>query len=93
MNSKLKKHNEKTQNKPTPKTAKRIGTSIKKEYIRPQDYLKYDHRFSCEDCTYFKTDVLSCSLGFKTDDHRKEAQEKAYHLSGKIAFCRFLEID
>lgn len=89
----LKLDNPKPKKMPTPKTAKRIGVSIKKEKINPGDYLKYDHRLSCEDCTYFKPEPQTCSLGFQTENHKKSTQTKDYELSGRVAICRFLEID
>lgn len=93
MNSNLKKHSSNTNKGPKGKTNRRLGTSIKKEGIHPRDYLNLDHRFSCEDCSHFQADQVSCTLGFKTEDHLKATQTKSYEMSGKIAFCRFLEID
>ncbi len=74
-------------------TPKRLRTSIRFDGINPTDYLKYDHRFSCEDCTHFNRETEKCTLGYETKWHRKEFQNKSYELSGKMALCRFIEID
>lgn len=72
---------------------KRIRPSIKKDPVNPTDYLKYDFRTSCEDCSHFNSISGQCTLGYNTAPHRKAQQEKDYRLSGVIAQCRFLEID
>lgn len=74
-------------------TPKRINPSIKKDVVSPSDYLKYETRWSCEDCTHFNHEKEFCTLGYVSDHHRKAEQERSYLLSGKIAFCRFHEID
>lgn len=74
-------------------TPKRPTQTIKKDNVNPSDYLKYDHRWSCEDCTHFDHEKNSCTLGYVTTYHRKSQQEKDFLLGGKIAFCRFHEID
>lgn len=71
----------------------RIWPSIKKDKIHPKDYLTYDFRISCEDCSHFNLENSSCTLGYKTDPHRKKEQIKSYILSGNVALCRFHEID
>ncbi len=76
-----------------PKTPKRIGSSIKKESVNPQDYNAYTLPFSCEDCSHFAAQSETCTLGFQTEPHLQRNQIQSYELSGKIAFCRFLEID
>jgi hypothetical protein len=75
------------------KTPKRLHTSIRFDTVNPGDYLKYDFRSSCEDCTHFNRDVESCTLGYESKWHRKEFQTQSFELSGKMALCRFLEID
>jgi len=72
---------------------KRIRPSIRKDAINPRDYLKYDFRTSCEDCSHFYTLKSLCTLGYNTAPHRKAQQQKDYELSGMIAQCRFIEID
>ncbi len=79
--------------KPRLKTPKRIGSSIKKESVHPRDYNAYTLPFSCEDCSHFAAVNESCTLGLHTEAHLKRNQIHSYELSGKIAFCRFQEID
>lgn len=76
-----------------PKTPKRIGSSIKKEFVHPRDYNAYSLPFSCEDCSHFASENENCTLGLPTEAHLKRNQIHSYDLSGKIAFCRFQEID
>lgn len=75
------------------RTPKRLNRSIKTDAVNPSDYLKYDFRFACEDCTHFNIEAESCTIGYSTIPHRKAEQEHCYRLSGKMAICRFLEID
>ncbi len=75
------------------KTPARIHSSMKKETMNPSDYLKYETRFSCEECSHFDSLTDICTIGYVTKHHRKAVQEQQYLLAGKIAFCRFHEID
>lgn len=75
------------------KTPKRIRPSIKHDPIHPSDYLKYEIAMACEDCTHFKSDDATCTLGYHTIHHRRETQKQSYELTGKVAICRFMEID
>lgn len=74
-------------------SSKRIGSSIKKDGINPRDYNQYKLPYSCEDCVHFKTSDESCTLGFPTEPHLRRNQEISYSISGKLALCRFQEID
>ena len=75
------------------KSQPRLHASIKKDRVNPTDYLKYDMRFSCEDCSHFDADKTSCTIGYNTSHHLKQVQTHQYLLSGNMALCRFLEID
>ena len=78
---------------PTFRTPKRLGPSIKRDVVSAADYLKYDHRWSCDDCTHFDGVKEVCTISYNCAPHRKAEQERSFFLSGKIAFCRFHEID
>lgn len=78
---------------PKPKTAARLHASIKKDTVNPSDYLKYESRFSCEDCSHYDGAVVKCTLGYNPTHHLKATQTRQYELAGNMAFCRFLEID
>ena len=76
-----------------PKTPKRLYPSIKKDSIHPSDYLRFDFRSSCDDCTHFNLKSETCTLGYNAANHRKAQQIHDYELSGRLALCRFHEID
>jgi len=76
-----------------PPTPKRLRPSIRLDVVNPSDFLKYDFTYSCEQCTHFCSSSEKCTIGYAVLPHRKEANLKSYYLNGKMAFCRFLEID
>ena len=76
-----------------PPTPKRIRQSIRLDTVNPSDFLKYDFTFACEQFTHFDPSKDVCTLGYNTSNHRREQNLKTYNLNGKMAFCRFLEID
>lgn len=79
--------------KPTPKTPKRLTPSIKKDGVHPAAYNQYTLPWACEDCSHFDAIGDRCSLGYLSTPHRREQQKKDYLMSGKMALCRFQEID
>lgn len=81
--------NPKTKGKSQP----RLHASIKKDKVDPRDYLAYDTRFSCEDCSHFDPAQTICTIGYNPAHHLKAEQTRQYLLAGNMAFCRFLEID
>jgi hypothetical protein len=78
---------------PKPKTPKPLRGSIKHDVIHPADYLKYNFPISCEECSHYNSTEKSCTLGYNPKWHLHEYQSKTYELSGKVALCRFMEID
>lgn len=77
-------------NKNTPKPLK---GSIRRDGINPSDYLRIHHAMACEDCTHFKHSDATCTLGNVTKWHLRAFQEAEYQRTGKVAICRFMEID
>lgn len=76
------------------RTPPRIKPSIKKDPILAKDYLKYKLPWACEDCVYFTGEQSGrCILGYLTEPHRREEQRKSFELSGRMALCRFLEME
>jgi len=71
----------------------KLKNTIKKDGIHPRDYLRFEHRLSSEDCSHYKWSDASCTIGYVTLWHRREIQQKDYELTGKMALCRFMEID
>lgn len=74
-------------------TQKRIYASIKKDVVNPADYLKYDIRSACEECSHFSSAQSQCTLGYNVAPHLKARQIQDMGLSGRMAQCRFHEID
>lgn len=75
------------------KSQPRIRPSIKKDAVNPSDFMKYDTRFACEDCSHFDSEKTVCTIGYNPNHHLQSTQTHQYLLSGSMAFCRFLEID
>jgi hypothetical protein len=61
--------------------------------IHPRDFRELDIIYCCEQCSYFDSANKSCTIGYEADKHMREVQLKHYALTGKVAFCRFTEID
>lgn len=75
------------------RTPKRLKTSIRFDTVNPTDYLSFHIPSSCEECTHFHREEERCTLGYESKWHRLEFQKTSYELTGKMALCRFLEID
>lgn len=71
----------------------RLKPSIKMDSVSPADYTKYVMLSACEDCCHFEESTGLCTLGYHTEPHRRAEQARTYELGGRIAFCRFHEID
>lgn len=70
-----------------------IRKSPMKEKISPTDFRRLKIAFTCEDCSYYFQGDQVCTLGLNPELHKKNLQLKSYNLSGKVHFCRFLEVD
>jgi hypothetical protein len=66
--------------------------SIFLDRIHPQDFLKMNFMYACEQCSHFSSPQSICTIGYRAQ-HMKEHQLKTYELTGKMALCRFMEID
>lgn len=75
------------------KVLRKVSRSVIKDPVKAKDFNKLSLVFNCEQCSYFQETDGKCNLGFPNEVHRKEAQIKLYNLSGRFAFCRYLEID
>jgi hypothetical protein len=75
------------------KTPPRLRPSIHHDAINPTDYMKYTLPWACEDCSHYSAGKDLCTLGFETKWHKKAEQQRSYELSGRVALCRFQEID
>lgn len=67
--------------------------SIYLDPIHPQDFRTKNPIFCCEQCSHFDPQNERCTIGYNANNHRRETQLKIYEISGRMAFCRTLEID
>jgi hypothetical protein len=70
-----------------------IRRSVVYDPIHPRDWRQLDIVFTCEQCSHFAPATASCTIGYVAEQHMRATQEKQYALSGRVAFCRFSEID
>ena len=78
---------------------KRPRKSVKEDTIHPADYLKYVlpvngpiGGFFCDVCSHYSRGQKLCTLGYKPI-HTVQEQSARYEITGRIALCRFIEID
>ena len=67
--------------------------SIIMDPVHPKDFRELNLIFCCEQCSFYHPVKKQCAMGFHTHKHTRENQLKLYNLSGKMAFCRSMEID
>jgi len=70
-----------------------VKRSVILDPIHPRDYRELNIIFCCEQCVHFDSIKNSCTIGYDASIHMREVQERNYELYGKVAFCRFSEID
>ncbi len=70
-----------------------MRASIRYDGVNPVDFNKYNFAFACEHCAHFAADSKSCTFGYNVVPHLHDTQMRSYTLMGRMAFCRFLEID
>lgn len=61
--------------------------------IHPRDWRELEIIYCCEQCSHFDFQAKSCTLGYEAHLHQREAQARNYEMYGRVAFCRFCEID
>ncbi len=71
---------------------KRPRKSIFLDRIHPQDFMRFNFMFCCEQCSHFDPAKLICTMGYQAQ-HQRASQLSKYNLTGKMALCRFMEID
>lgn len=67
--------------------------SISKDPVNPSDFMNLNIIYCCEQCSHFDDGDKKCTFGYNAENHRREAQLQLYNTSGRMAFCRILEID
>lgn len=61
--------------------------------IHPRDWRALNVVYHCEQCSHFDEKGQSCTIGYDASKHLKAVQDELYDRTGKVAFCRFTEID
>lgn len=61
--------------------------------IHPSDWQNLTITYCCEQCVHFDPESESCTIGYVANHHREARQQRLYELTGRVAFCRFNEID
>lgn len=61
--------------------------------IHPTDFLHLNMIYNCEQCSHFDDVSKECTIGYLAKNHMKSEQDRLYERTGRIALCRFLEID
>lgn len=70
-----------------------LKRSVILDPIHPRDYRELNIIFYCEQCVHFDSKAKACTIGYDASIHMKAVQERNYELYGRVAFCRFCEID
>lgn len=78
---------------PSSKTKPPTLRGIILDVVHPSDFLYVPFTYCCEQCSFYCEPDQSCSMGHVTKPHRRDQQLKTYELTGRMAFCRNLEID
>ncbi len=74
-------------------TKPHVRRSVIMDPIHPKDFRELDVIYACEQCSHFAPATQSCTIGYDASKHLREVQLKNYELYGRVAFCRFSEID
>ncbi len=61
--------------------------------VHPTDHRELSYTYCCEQCSHFCVETESCTIGYEAKLHRQKRQLELYELTGRMAFCRFMEID
>lgn len=77
----------------TPKKNGRITKGLILDPVHPQDFNQLNFIYACEQCSHFDQETQSCTIGYDANLHMQKKQLELYELCGRMAFCRFSEID
>jgi hypothetical protein len=61
--------------------------------IHPRDYREMTIIHCCEQCSHFAPATQQCTIGYDAFNHVAAKQKENYERLGRVAFCRFCEID
>jgi hypothetical protein len=76
--------------KSTPTSSRR---SLILDPVHPADLRTLNLTYCCEQCSHFSPDNEMCTIGYDARLHRQVRQLELYDRTGRMAFCRFMEID
>jgi hypothetical protein len=76
-----------------PRRSAPLKRSLILDPIHPRDFRELEIIYTCEQCSHFDAANKACTIGYDASLHREEVQRRNYELTGKVAFCRFSEID
>ncbi|MCB0340752.1 MAG: hypothetical protein KDD59_00815 [Bdellovibrionales bacterium] len=71
----------------------KIRRDIIRDRVHPKDLRQLNIQYACEQCSFFDFDGQSCTMGFVAKLHLEGEQKKLYERTGRMAICRFMEID
>ena len=71
----------------------RSKRSVIKDKIDPREFQNLNLIFCCEQCSHFDGPNEFCTIGYDASKHLKRVQMHDYYLSGRMAQCRFGEVD
>jgi hypothetical protein len=74
---------------PTPPTRRTLIL----DPIHPRDYRELTVIHCCEQCSHFASATQTCTIGYDAFNHVASRQKELYERLGRVAFCRFCEID
>ena len=77
----------------TPKKTLPLRRTLILDPIHPRDYRELTIIHCCEQCSHFAPGTQTCTIGYEAFNHVASKQKENYELLGKVAFCRFCEID
>ena len=75
------------------KKTKARRLEVKSDPVSPRDFNQLNIIFACEQCSHFDGENISCTIGYNAKNHLKETNLKSFHQTGRMAFCRYQEID
>ncbi len=73
--------------------ANQIKKGLILDPIHPSDFNHFDIIFTCEQCSHFQHSRQECTIGYAAKEHIRDVQLDRYQRLGRVAFCRFTEID
>ena len=71
---------------------RRPRRSIKLDTISARDLRVLNPQLFCNNCSHYSSTNQTCTMGYRAQ-HTREIQMGVYAVTGKMALCRFLEID